>query len=320
MREKRITTSAPATIMITGEHAVVYGYPAIVAAIEYRLSVCLRQTNDGQLRIYSQLGDYSAPMLALSPSAVHRVVLLAIEAFLPEFRAGLTLSIHSDINTTQGHGSSAALTIATLAALTLASGKTIDYPSLHTQALMLTRNLQGLASGADLAAALYGGLIGYALNETAPATVIPLPKPPALLSLCYSGYKTPTAQVLALVADKMRKKPDIYQMLYQDMGSLSQQSITYAQAQNWQGFYASLNAYHPLMQQLCVSDVKLDALIAQARACSATLASKISGSGLGDSILCFTDAPNHTHDSYRLPNTQHQPVFITQTGLIHHIL
>merc|ERR1711865_1201575 len=78
-----------------------------------------------------------------------------------------------------GLGSSAAVTVATLGLLHELTNQEATAPllkskvRLHTAALKLTRQLQGRGSGADLAASLHGGLLGYqlppeAIDETLP--------------------------------------------------------------------------------------------------------------------------------------------------------
>ena len=42
-----ISTSAPGSLMISGEHAVVYGHPAIVCAIDARVHITLTPADDG---------------------------------------------------------------------------------------------------------------------------------------------------------------------------------------------------------------------------------------------------------------------------------
>ncbi|MEO1286102.1 MAG: hypothetical protein AAFV92_14650, partial [Pseudomonadota bacterium] len=52
---KHFTVSAPGSTLVTGEHAVIYGAPAVVAAIEQRATVHLRFTDDKTISITSQI-------------------------------------------------------------------------------------------------------------------------------------------------------------------------------------------------------------------------------------------------------------------------
>ena len=64
-----ICASAPGSIMITGEHAVVYGHKAIVAAVEQRISVTLTPRQDDQVRITSESLTRLSPRCLILPLA-----------------------------------------------------------------------------------------------------------------------------------------------------------------------------------------------------------------------------------------------------------
>lgn len=286
-----IETSAPGSLMISGEHAVVYGHPAIVCAIDQRIRVQLRPAHDGHIRIESALGEYRAPVGLLHPDRRLRFVLACLERYPAS--GALHLAIESTIDPTLGLGSSAAVTVATLAALAAHGDHDTGLSTLHAQALTIIRSLQGRGSGADLAASLAGGMIAY---RNLPVDIQPLPVPPALLSLRYAGYKTPTGDVLAQIAARMQNDPAHYEALYAAMGDTCTRAIAAAQAQDWPQFYAQINAYQTHMHALGVCDTTQAAHLQQALARPDTHAAKISGSGLGDCILAFADTlpPEHT--------------------------
>lgn len=278
-----IETSASGSVMICGEHAVVYGQPAIVAAIAQQIRVRLTPRNDDKITIHSALGDYESTAGFLKPYRPLAFVIACLERY--PHSGGLTLEIDSAIDPTLGLGSSAAVTVATLAALARHTGEDERRETLHTQALTIVRSLQSRGSGADLAASLWGGMIAY--RNLPEVSVSALPLPPVDVGLRYSGYKTPTDVVLYQIAEKMRGSPDFYAQLYQTMGETAAHAIAAAEHHHWQDFYAALARYQQHMEELGVCDDTLAAMIAAARAHPDTLASKISGSGLGDCIISF---------------------------------
>lgn len=295
------TASAPGSLMVSGEHAVVYGYPAVVCAIDARVQITLTPGNDDEVHIYSALGEYHAPAGLLHDDKRLRFVLACLERYPAS--GALRLDIVSEIDPTLGLGSSAAITVATLAVLAAHGGYDRSLPVLHEQALAIIRSLQGRGSGADLAASLWGGMIAY---RNLPVQVTPLPLPPEPLSLRYAGYKTPTGEVLARIAVQMQQNPDYYDSLYATMGDSAQAAINAAQAQDWANFYRALNHYQTHMQALGVCDATQAQHIREALAHPATRAAKISGSGLGDCILAFAGS---------LPPA-HRPIRIDTQGLI----
>ncbi|WP_194287116.1 mevalonate kinase family protein [Tritonibacter aquimaris] len=278
-----IKASAPGSIMITGEHAVVYGHKAIVAAIEQRVFVTLTPRDDQRVVIRSEIAD---PLeIALADIAIegpYRFVLAAVLQHRAQLPSGFALDIRSEINPTLGLGSSAAVTIACLGAIARYAGAALE--DLHARAHKIILDIQGRGSGADLAASLTGGMISY--DNT--GEISPLPLPPQL-GLKYCGYKTPTAVVLQRVAEDSKGREDEIATLYQDMGESAQHAIDAALTQDWQRFGAELTRYQGFMETLGVSDDVLDQIIADAR--TTAQATKISGSGLGDCVLSLGTLP-----------------------------
>ncbi len=298
-----IRTSAPGSIMITGEHAVVYGSRAIVAAIEQRLTVTLTPRKDREVTISSQIADPLRTHLdELQTSGAYKFVLAAIAMHQSEMTFGFDLLISSEINPTLGLGSSAAVTIAVLGAISTFVGQ--SHESVHAKAYQIIQDIQGRGSGADLAASFQGGMIAYRAPEQ--TEIIPLAAPPEL-SLKYCGYKTPTAVVLQKIASQMQGNEAIFDALYAEMGVLADQAITAAQARDWQSFAEALTAYQTRMEALGVSDETLDGIITSARASDGLMATKISGSGLGDCVLALGTPPE-----------DFTPVTLATKGLILH--
>ncbi len=105
------------------------------------------------------------------------------------------------------------------------------------------------------------------------------------LNLYYSGYKTPTPTVLAMVAKQSQQFPNLYKNLYENMHAVSLEAQTAIYQNDWQGFGKLMNIYHGLMDALGVCDGTLAELIYTARQQDNVLGAKISGSGLGDCII-----------------------------------
>ena len=295
---KILTASAPGSIMITGEHAVVYGAPAIVCAIDQYIHVRIRSRADREIHIKSALGEHHTDLATLADHPALRFVIAALRQTPPA--SGLDIAIRSEIDPTLGLGTSAAVTAALTLLLYRLRGQNPDLLTLHRAAYRTILSVQQRGSGADLAASLAGGIIAY---QNRPFTRIEqLPTPPAGLSLRYAGYKTPTAEVLARIATWAASDPAYSRDLYARMGASSARSIAAAESGDWADFYAALNAYQELLQALGVCDETQSAHLAAAR--PQAHAAKISGSGLGDCILALAARPP----------AEHQPVTIAAAG------
>lgn len=284
---RSVTASAPGSVMVIGEHAVVQGAPSLVAAIDQRASVTVEPLDGERVEIHSEIADPLATRLGAMPSLGPYGYLVAAIREL-EVDHGIRISTRSQIDPTMGLGSSAAVTIAAIGALANAFGRDID---LHSTALSIVRDIQGRGSGADLAASLHGGMLNYQLRDPSGNAALcePMPVPPGL-SLKYVGYKTKTGDVLEKVAWAASKEPRYYARVYEEMRLCAEAGVMNAKAEDWPALAADLDAYQGLMMALGVSDENLEALVMDARAKGA-MAAKISGSGLGDCVLAFGNAP-----------------------------
>lgn len=284
--------SAPGSIMLLGEHAVVYGHSAIVCAINQRVTVDGAALDEAVVEIHSDVAPpFQAALDDMPKDGPLRFVCATIRAYRSRLQGGVRLSIRSEIDPTLGLGSSAAVTAACVGALDRLTATHAEPGGLHAQALSIVRQLQGRGSGADLAASVFGGVMSYKLDSANPQTIGakigPLPPFPQL-SLRYVGYKTPTPEVLVKVADRHAKEPVHINKIYAKMGDCAARGIAAAHAKKWFALADCFKQYQRFMEELGVSDDNLDALI---RGAGAAMAAKISGSGLGDCVVAMGDVP-----------------------------
>lgn len=319
----RVICSAPGSTIIMGEHAVLHGFPAIVAALQGRITVTLQRLPDGRLNIDSAVGQWRSRMSEALATKIEkqplRFVLAAVQHYAAQasFCTGLAIDIESDIDTTQGLGSSAALTVAMVGALRQYHGLSIDKAEILTDAVSLIRQVQGSGSGADAAASCYGGLVHYQAQgikarSLLPATVEAMPD----LRLVYVGYKTSTPEVIAKVNHWAAAEPLKYFDIYSAMGALVDVAEAAIKQQDWAALAITMRAYQQQMVALGVCDEGTEQAITAAQAELAKLpesvakAVKISGSGMGDCILGL-NLP-------ALPDWPHMqtPVSISIDGLV----
>ena len=192
-----ISASAPGSLMLFGEHAVLRGFPAIACAVNSRLRVVLEPRGDRLVQVTSDLGRLGTSLDALEIRKPFTFLLTALQHAARPLEHGLDIRVEAEFSSTVGLGSSAAVTVATLAALDRLQDHDAPAGDLLARAIRVIRAVQGLGSGTDAAASLHGGIV---LFDPAPQAVTTLPgKPP--ISLVYSGAKDPTAFVVAAVTE-----------------------------------------------------------------------------------------------------------------------
>ena len=141
-----VVASAPGKIVLAGEYAVLWGAPAVCMAVDRRAVVTAGPAADGECRVTTP--GFGGPDR-------FRIVDAVTQGARPPRDIVLDTSAFMSGGRKTGIGSSAALTVALLAAL---KGR-VD---VFSEALDAHRRLQdGAGSGIDVAAAVHGGLFEY---------------------------------------------------------------------------------------------------------------------------------------------------------------
>ena len=268
--------------MLMGEHAVLRGHPAIVCAISKRMKVELTPRKDKTILLHSALGEHETTLDELARNESFRFVLGAIRACRNDLKQGFELDIRSEMSHQMGLGTSAAVTVATLAALTGAQGKTLDPGCLLESGAKIIRKVQGgVGSGADVAASAYGGCLRFFAETQEVVKLSPVPQ----LTVLYSGSKTPTPEVIAIVAASRKKEPAVYGELDELIGDVVRRAFEAATRGDWETMGRLMNINHGLMDALGVNNARLAELVYKLREDPKILGSKISGSWLGDCVV-----------------------------------
>lgn len=293
-----ISVSAPGSLMLMGEHAVLHGQLALALAVEQRVTVELKPRGDRQICIESVLGDYHSSLDELTPEPRFSFMVEAIRAQIGRLTQGFSLSVEAGFSHQVGLGSSAAVTAATVAALAEFCGESLSAEQLFERALAVVHKVQqGRGSGTDLVASIFGGLVAYRVT---PREIRRLPGTPDI-DLFYVGYKMKTPEVIRHVETLAQGVPELYQQIYQLMGTVSERSEAAILAADWPLLGRLMNLYSGLMDALGVCDRSLADLQYQLRAAEQVLGVKISGSGLGDSVLTLGRVRSQVAHYQRIP-------------------
>ncbi len=278
-----IEVSAPGSLMLCGEHAVLHGQTAIACAVNKRINVKLVPRNDDTFVIHSAIGTYQGEVKEPKIDSRFLFIIEAVKLLQPS--GGFELDIISEFSHQVGLGSSAAVTVAVCTALSLFNGEDPCNERLFDIALQCVLNIQGKGSGSDLAASVYGGIVSLKVTEESQREVGKLNCELPPLGLYYCGYKMKTPAVIELVNQKCSQAPALYRSLYKLMGETSLQATVAICANNWTKTGQLFNFYQGLMDALGVNDSTLAQIIYSLRQDPEVYGSKISGSGLGDCVI-----------------------------------
>lgn len=291
-----VKASAPGSLMLAGEHAVLRGYPALCAAVDVRIHVSIKPLDVPQIMISSDkfgtltLATHHA-FTTLSPPFhfIGRSLARFTESLDKNPSRGLHITIHSDFQPTLGLGSSAALTVALLFALHTFFQIPFDKQDIALMGRDIIQESQkGLGSGADVMASVFGGVVYYQMD---PFLIEPIAVLPPMVTI-YSGNKTPTAEVIAIVQALEAQDPIKYQDLFSRIGKCVTEAKSALLHHDWIKLGAIFNEHAALQEALGVSNERLREI--QQILCSipSIFGAKISGSGLGDCVVGIGTLPD----------------------------
>lgn len=307
-----VRVSAPGSLMLMGEHAVLYNHQALVAAIDRRITVTLipkSDQNDRSLLISSHLGSLRTHLDTLEIQSPFQFVLAAILEKRKGLTQGFELWIESEFPHTVGFGSSAAVVVATLAALEKFQNTSGSRPTevnddndaenndknknshqqniaLLSKAHAVIRKIQGAGSGADAAASIFGGVIAYRMgcDSSNIPSIECLQHLPPLLAI-YSGAKVPTPLVIKQVEKAYNRNPKVIEQLFNTIAACTESARNALQNADWESFGLLMNIHQGLQTALGVSNNILDSIVETLRTFKQIQGAKISGAGLGDCVI-----------------------------------
>lgn len=270
-----IKVSAPGKLMLLGDHAVVYGYPCLVTAVDKRLYV------EAEI-IEAENDDIITPQVKES-----RFVLESIAYFKEQFqiRESVRIKTKGDFSHQVGLGSSSAVTVATFKALGLLFDKQMSLGELFQMSYRVNLLIQGVGSGFDIAAATYGETLEYVMGGK---VIEPLHIKSLPLVVGYSGLKADTPFYIRRVAEAFKSKKTEMEKIFMSIQTLVESAKKGLQAGNLPDVGRCMNENQKLLVQLGVSTPKLDSMIVSAINAGA-YGAKLSGAGGGDCMIALVD-------------------------------
>lgn len=153
MAKKLIKVSAPGKIILSGEHAVVYGQPEIVTAINRRLWLTIKEIKSS----FKGLTFFSQESPDLLKFAAEKV----FEILNRRPKKSLEIRVDSEIPIGSGLGSSAALAVAVAAGFFKYFNEPFNKEKINEIAYEIEKKQHGSPSGGDNTIVTYGGLLWY---------------------------------------------------------------------------------------------------------------------------------------------------------------
>jgi mevalonate kinase len=280
--------TAPGKAILLGEHAVVYGRPAIAVPV-WEVSAqaeVLPLSGEPAGAVFVEAPDVglSGHLTELDPShPIPRIILDTLHALGPGLVPALKLRVTSSIPIASGMGSGAAVSIAIARAVSQHLGLPLPAEELSALAFAIERIHHGTPSGIDNTVIAYGSPVFFRRGT--------LPVPFAIagqmhLVIADTGVASPTAVAVGMVRERWRAEPTFYERHFDALGEAAEKARGLLEAGRVAEVGPLMDASHSVLSEMGVSTPGLDALVLAARQAGAWGA-KLSGAGRGGTMLAL---------------------------------
>jgi mevalonate kinase len=268
---KSITYSAPAKVILSGEHSVVYGKPGLVCALDLRIRVHI---------LSSKVKPIADPIFKTIDAKVRHFIGKQSEPIHDE---PYEYRITSHIPVGRGLGSSAALSAAASAALLeFYTGKEWSQERINQCAYEVEKIFHQNPSGVDVSASVFGGLIWYrkefeflktisSLSMNIPHTIMD-----GLYLIDTGKPQESTADMVRAVGKRYNRYPKKMESALQAIERVTKRMVVSLAKEDPQLFQASLKENQELLETLGIVSVKTRKLISNL---SQHATGKVTGAG-----------------------------------------
>jgi mevalonate kinase len=282
-----IKVTAPAKIILLGEHAVVYGQPAIavpVSMLRATASVVSGASGRGLKLIASDLGisQYVTknPHVDESPlNAIARLVLDKLEVDPPD----LILTIKSDIPIASGLGSGAAISTVIVRALSAALKHSLNAEELNSLVYEVEKLHHGTPSGVDNTVIVYERPVYFVRGRSGNFLA---PGHPFHFVIADTGVPALTRTTVGDVNKLYQAEPAHYDKIFAFIGNLVADARIALEGGNAVKLGSLMSQNHLCLKELTVSCSQLDHLVETALDAGA-LGAKLSGGGRGGNMIAL---------------------------------
>lgn len=285
------TAYAPGKIILFGEHAVVYGQPAIAAPV-MAVQVTAEAAPGVGLSIHLpaldtviDVPDLAEPLDTPLYDAVVYPVQLALRARHVTTLPDLALTVRSTIPVASGLGSGAALAAAIIRAVCAALDAPISDETLNPLVYEVEKRHHGTPSGIDNTVIVYQRPVYFVRGH--PVEQLSVAQP-VLLLVADSGLSSLTRLAVGDVRARHEADPARFDPVLARIGAIARDARHALETGARERLGALMDANHALLRELTVSSEALDCLCAAARDAGA-LGAKLSGGGRGGNVIALAD-------------------------------
>jgi mevalonate kinase len=304
---------APAKAILFGEHAVVYGQPAIavpVTQVQAQATVETEPASQGITIIAQDLGQ-SYPLEQAPPDdALRTIVVSTLEHIGVGTKHDLTITVSSTIPIARGLGSGAAVSTAIVRALGKHFGNRMSPQAISNLVYETEKIHHGTPSGIDNTVIAFERPVYFVRDQK--MKIFPV-KRPFLLAIADSGIASPTKIAVSHVRQRWEREREKYEDIFDDIGTIAEMGRQAIEQGEIETVGQLMNENHRLLQLIGVSSPELEGLVEAARQGGA-LGAKLSGAGRGGNVIALVTQETRSRVDMMLRLAGARNVIVTEVS------
>jgi mevalonate kinase len=307
------TGYAPGKVILFGEHAVVYGRPAIavpVTQVQAQATVTAAPHVTGITLIAQDLGTSYALADAPADDPLRAIVESTLGYLGLRSPPALILTVQSSIPIARGLGSGAAISTAIVRALARHFDRPIGAAEVSALVYQVEKLHHGTPSGIDNSVIAFQQPVFFTRGQ--PLEFLRI-KVPFTLAIADTGVASPTKITVGEVRRAWQARPEWYESLFDQIGDIVRNARRAIESGDIAAIGPLMNANHELLQTIDVSSPELDRLVETARGAGA-LGAKLCGAGRGGNMVALVSEDTAPQVQNALCDAGAQGVIITRVG------
>ena len=295
------TATAPGKIILFGEHAVVYGEPALavpVSKVRARVTVLGEiQAKRAETRVVAPDIGLNAPLSELESGNPAREAIKGVFVALGVTQPPpCTIKITSTIPIASGLGSGAAVSVALIRALAGFLGHPLANEKVSAITYEVEKIHHGTPSGIDNTVVAYEKPVYFIKPSPSPSgkgtrgegpITFAIPTPFTIL-IGDTGIQSPTKETVGDVRRAWQADPQKHQRTFAAIGSIAKSARQAIECGRPSRLGPLMDENHHFLQEMDVSSPELDTLVNAAREAGA-LGAKLSGGGRGGNMIALVE-------------------------------
>lgn len=286
---------APSQAFLYGEHAVLYGSPALAMSVDIRTRARITEVEDRVIEIrsdkfpeclrwrYDSEQPVESPLLPLA---------LGIRDLMSkyEFNRGIIVEISSEVPVSSGMASSASTSAAVSTAFLGLIGESPEKQTLLDIVYEFERRIHGKASKTGPACAVLGGLVWVEWRDGKMEVSRIDPKEDFSVTISCSGLPSETRKLVSMVSKRYDEIRDVMSRIISAISAVTVEGRRAVESGDLIRAGELMNINHGLLSAIGVSNYVLDEIVWKMRRLGA-YGAKLSGAGGGGCVIGVSEDP-----------------------------